>query len=628
MIDYNKIKLVIWDLDDTFWKGTLSEGPVSLIQDNVKLLKRLTDCGIINAICSKNDPVSVDSILRKNGLDYYFVFSSINWDNKGGRIKNMLNDMGLRDQNVLFIDDNIQNLKEAEYYNPNIMTALPSTIAEISSYFANHEAKDTEHKRLKQYKVLESKRISAQEYDNNEAFLVSCDIRVEILNDCEKQIERLHELVLRTNQLNFTKKRPSKEEFLLQLKQADQAGYVRVQDRFGDYGIVGFYLIKEAKLEHFLFSCRTIGQGIEQYIYEKLGQPSLSIVGDVTANLNGVSPYWIKEMTSTASCSGTPKFRTKTDNNVSILFKGPCDMQRMVEYLQLGDNITKEFSFINDQAHEIETHNHSAHISDLMDGDNGWRKLVDDCFFLEEDNFKTDIFKKKYDIIFLSTLIEGIYGRYRNKETGQIVAYGHYIYPLSNSENWIKYINREVVTYGYSIKEDDIKQFLLKYEFIGRTNPEEYVTYLKKLLMKLADTKICLILGSEIPYEANDDLAYNDRHIYHQKLNSCIREFAAHEKRLYLLEISSHIKKQNDFTNNINHYTPAVYYALSKEMITIINKITGGNNNIRRNRTRYLYNCYVAPLIIEIRSCFIFRIIIRACWAIKNRLKSILRKLP
>lgn len=23
MIDYKKIKLIVWDLDDTFWKGTL-----------------------------------------------------------------------------------------------------------------------------------------------------------------------------------------------------------------------------------------------------------------------------------------------------------------------------------------------------------------------------------------------------------------------------------------------------------------------------------------------------------------------------------------------------------------------------------------------------------------------------
>ena len=55
MIDCNKIKLVIWDLDDTFWKGTISEEPVEQISRNIKLVRDLTDRGIVNTICSKND---------------------------------------------------------------------------------------------------------------------------------------------------------------------------------------------------------------------------------------------------------------------------------------------------------------------------------------------------------------------------------------------------------------------------------------------------------------------------------------------------------------------------------------------------------------------------------------------
>ena len=34
-IDYKKIKLVIWDLDETFWNGTISEGEVFVIPDNI-----------------------------------------------------------------------------------------------------------------------------------------------------------------------------------------------------------------------------------------------------------------------------------------------------------------------------------------------------------------------------------------------------------------------------------------------------------------------------------------------------------------------------------------------------------------------------------------------------------------
>ena len=55
MIDFSKIKLIIWDLDETFWDGTLSDGTMSIIEKNIALIQQTTDCGVINSICSKND---------------------------------------------------------------------------------------------------------------------------------------------------------------------------------------------------------------------------------------------------------------------------------------------------------------------------------------------------------------------------------------------------------------------------------------------------------------------------------------------------------------------------------------------------------------------------------------------
>ena len=53
MYQFEKIKLIIWDLDDTFWKGTLSEGGVIIPDEHINLIKNLTDAGIVNSICSK-----------------------------------------------------------------------------------------------------------------------------------------------------------------------------------------------------------------------------------------------------------------------------------------------------------------------------------------------------------------------------------------------------------------------------------------------------------------------------------------------------------------------------------------------------------------------------------------------
>ena len=49
------IKLLIWDLDETFWKGTISDGEITPVPENIELVKHLTDRGIVNSICSKND---------------------------------------------------------------------------------------------------------------------------------------------------------------------------------------------------------------------------------------------------------------------------------------------------------------------------------------------------------------------------------------------------------------------------------------------------------------------------------------------------------------------------------------------------------------------------------------------
>ena len=35
----NSIKLVIWDLDETFWQGTLSEEGIQVINENVEIIR-------------------------------------------------------------------------------------------------------------------------------------------------------------------------------------------------------------------------------------------------------------------------------------------------------------------------------------------------------------------------------------------------------------------------------------------------------------------------------------------------------------------------------------------------------------------------------------------------------------
>lgn len=597
MIDFKCVKLVIWDLDDTLWSGTLSEGKVFFADTNIQLIKDLTDHGIINSICSKNDAYLVEQELEKYNLSDYFVFKSINWDPKGQRILQIVHDMALRFPNVLFIDDNISNLKEVEFYCQGIMLGGPEIIPQLRNYLKGVEKQDKSHKRLKQYHVLEKKRTEQSKYTSNEDFLYSCNICVQIHTDCLKKTERLYELVLRTNQLNFTKKRPSYDEFVEELKSCDKSGYISVRDRFGDYGIVGFFLMKNEKLVHFLFSCRTIGQGIEQYVYWKLGYPKLYVVGDVAVNLDcSTKPGWIYE---NRVISDAKLERSKS--KYSVLFKGPCDMRGMVGYLQLPQMCT-EFTFMDNAGHNVENHNHSAHILGLEMYDSiAIERIKKECFFITEENFKSSIFEKKYDFVFLSTLIESHYGIYERKETGEIIAFGHYDYPLTDEHYWNGYVKGTYPTYGYKFTKEYLEYFSSHYNYIGRTSPEQYLRFLDILQNFLPSTcYICLILGSEIPYEKETCSSYLDRHIFHKYMNDAIKKYSLSNPRIKYIEITKHIHSQSDFTNNINHFTPKVYYELSQDILDVINAVFGlCLSKSKKSLIRLFVKTHIQPLILK-----------------------------
>ena len=116
----NKVKLVIWDLDETFWRGTLTEGGITPVASNVAMVKELSRRGIINSICSKNDYDQVKNALTELGIWEFFVFPHIQFAPKGQALVTMLEGAGLRAENVLFVDDNPSNLEEAKFFNPGI----------------------------------------------------------------------------------------------------------------------------------------------------------------------------------------------------------------------------------------------------------------------------------------------------------------------------------------------------------------------------------------------------------------------------------------------------------------------------------------------------------------------------
>lgn len=569
------IKLIIWDLDETFWNGTISEESVQLVPDHVEFIKNLSDMGIVNSICSKNDYDVAKNRLEKDELWNYFVFSSIDWTPKGQRVKYIIDTMKLRNVNVLFVDDNIQNLEEAKHFCPEIMTAFPQDISELIREAKTAAKTDQENKRLKQYKQLEKKEVARTDFTSNEEFLLSCNIKVDICYDCENQKERIHELIMRSNQLNYTKFRQGKEELYGLINSVDvKTGYVKVNDKFGDYGIVGFFALKDGNLIHFAFSCRTLGMRIEQYVYYMLGCPEINVIGDVASELNKTeNPEWINQKHVKLS---EPQ---KASTSMKILFKGPCDMSQMYAFLDLGNEAVTEFTYMNNAGISTEGHNHTSQIvTSLYASEERKKEILDETVFFDKDMLSTALRTEKFDFVVLSMLTDGNLGVYKRKETGEEVALCEKKYSLVDSDNREKYLNNKVFTSYIKFTNEMLDDFALKYEFADNSDANTTVSNLQKIWEYIdKDTKLILLLGSEREFKKKCKESYFNRHIEHAKMNAKISAWAENKANVILLPFDKYIKGDSDYLDTINHFVKRVYYDLAVDLSEIF---TDGSKSI------------------------------------------------
>ena len=578
MYDFNKIKLVIWDLDETFWKGILSEGEVEPIEANLGLVRRLTDIGIVNSICSKNDIDKAEAALKKMGMWDLFVFPSVNWEPKGSRIAALISDMQLRPVNALFIDDNPSNLEEAKFFAEGLMTALPEELPNLIAEANACTKADPEHKRLNQYKILEEKHSSRESFSSNEEFLMNSNIRVSIAADCLLKIDRIHDLLERSNQLNFTKVRQSVDELrnLFEDKSVD-CGYVSVKDNFGDYGIIGFYALQNNKLIHFCFSCRTLGMGIEQYVYIKLGRPKLDIVGEVVSDISMTElPRWINQENEIPVKKAADAVRK--DRAHSVLMKGPCDLFQILPYIAEKELIDTEFTYTRPDGVTIESTGHTTHIVEALRlTEEQKRRVIAEVPFADMGMYSDKLYSGGYKVIVISILADANLGVYRRKGTGERLAFLEGFHPITDKANWDAYIKGEYNHAGFDFTAENLQEFSEKYEFIGINSPEDIVDNLRYIRSNLPkDTMLAVMLGGELYYEKNTFPAYENRHIVHKKINEAIRN-AAEELDIKLIDVNKYLVDQSSFYDHFNHYIKPVYYALAGEIVDLVNEKTGSN---------------------------------------------------
>lgn len=566
--NHTPIKLIIWDLDECLWNGTLSEGDVTVPDSHVSLLKGIADCGIVNSICSKNEHEKAKGVLLDYGVWDLFVFPSISWDAKGPRLKEMLKGMAIRPENTLFIDDNPSNRGEAEYYVPGISTAGPEVVPELILQVTTMEKRDSEHRRLQDYRILEKRNQAAETFTDSEKFLYDSDIRVTIHHDCACQKARILELIGRTNQLNFTKKRIGSAELdTLLADPSVECGYVSSEDRYGDYGIVGFYALREGRLEHFAFSCRTMGQRIEQWVYAQLGFPEVTEAGEVATHLNSDDcPGWINQ----DMLPEREKPRPAAGGGCRVLLKGPCDLSHSLVYLKDTGIFEIELGYTTPEGKVVAAHNHSVQIEGLHTySEQDRHQIAEECIFVDPPMLSGSFFTGAHDLIVLSTSFEAYYRIYRRKGSGVKVAFAGV--DLTNPKYWPGLISGELYTGGNHFTEEYLEDFAEKYEYIGVTRPENYVAFLEHCLEWLPkETRLCLLLGAARSIDGADVIK-----LRRSALNSAVMDFAKSHTRISYIEIDRFIHDPSDFIDGFNHFSARVYYEISQAIAREIRELTG-----------------------------------------------------
>jgi len=267
-----KIKVAIWDLDNTIWDGTLIEdGPegIALKPGIAELIRELDRRGIVNSVASKNDEAYALEQLERFGLRELFVFPTISWGPKSESVRQIREAFNVGEDTLAFIDDQAFERDEVRARNPLVRAYDPDECAGLLSReeFDVPQTKEARSRRAF-YQSEEVRRDAVANFSGGYLeFLQKSNITINIEVPTKDNYERIHEIVQRTNQMNFSGTKYSKQDLFNVLKDPDRECFlIDAVDNYGKYGHIGFCVVQASavpRVMDLMFSCRVQSKRVE-----------------------------------------------------------------------------------------------------------------------------------------------------------------------------------------------------------------------------------------------------------------------------------------------------------------------------------------------------------------------------
>jgi FkbH-like protein len=307
-------KAIIFDCDNTLWKGVVGEDGIENIQmtannsygkafhDVQCIAKYLSKNGILVGLCSKNNFSDVDEVINKHKdmilSNEDIIIKKINWNDKAANLQEIASELNIGVDSILFVDDSDYEINLVKERLPDLKTfqvpknsylyknGLLDFIYQNTSLVVSIE----DLKKTEQYKEQLVREIDKNNFDSIDSYISSLKIKLDIYKDNMSQIPRVSQLTQKTNQFNLTTYRYTETEIEEYMSSNTKHVFTTlVSDKFGDSGltvvcIVFIYKDKaHATIDTLLMSCRIIGRNIEFVFMDQVFQ-FLKSIGIKTIN--------------------------------------------------------------------------------------------------------------------------------------------------------------------------------------------------------------------------------------------------------------------------------------------------------------------------------------------------------